>query len=122
MEYITADDYRRLIGEPPDGFDTLNAFTTGIIDQTTLWGLVGREFSELPQFIRDSVQKAAAYEVQYLDELGGISAVNESPIASASLGKYSFTISGAAEGVAPCGPLPEQWLIVVNAWLRGVVP
>ena len=107
MAYITAEDYRRLIGDPPEDFDALNAFATEAVDQMTLWGLIGHDLSVLPQPIQDSVQKAAAHEVQYLDGLGGLSAVNDGPLASASLGKYSFTLSGSAAGAgtspySPC--------------------
>lgn len=121
MVYITVEEYRALAGEPPDDFDALNQIAECVINQETLWGLAGRSLDSLPAIIRDSVKKAATFEIDYLDQIGGLPSANAPGLASASLGKFSYTSSaGADKGLELVGPVTRRELILVGAYLRGL--
>ena len=124
MSYITAEEYTGLTGaDPPSDFDQLNALATVTIDNLTLLGLIGRDIDAMPGPIQDRVKLAAALQVQYLDGLGGMDGANADGIASATLGRYSYTAdsaSGEAGKATPTSPLIGESLSVVRAYLRGL--
>lgn len=126
MPYITAEEYTDLTGaDPPADFGQLNELATVIIDDQTLMGLIGRDIDAMPDPIRQRVKLSAALQVQYLDGLGGVDGANADGIASATLGRYSYTASAGASSsgtsaAEPVSPLIGQSLSVVRAYLRGL--
>lgn len=120
MAYLTADEYQELIGQPaPDNFDTLAQEAGTELDRRTLCRLWGRDLTAFPDQIRMLVKLAAAHQVQYLDQCGGVSALNDLNVPGMSLGKYSYTGGAAETSASPASPLLDGDLAIVNAYLRG---
>ena len=119
MGYITEQDYIGITGAaPPQDFSQLAAEADRLIDNLTLLGLCGRDVDQMPEPIRDRIKAAAAHQVQYMDQRGGLAVLNDSSTQSMTLGKFGY--SGEAEGGGLESPLLSADLAVVGAYLRGL--
>lgn len=122
MAYVTAREYYEITGEAaPDNFDRLCSEADAMIDQQTLYGLQGRDVASFPSLIQYCVKRAAAHQVQYLDQCGGLSAINDTGASSMTLGKFSYSGDGPGSA-AVASPLLEADLAIVGAYLRGLSP
>lgn len=122
MEYITAEEYIQLTGcDVPEDFGILSMQASGIIDRETNYKLSGVDSASIPDFIAKQVKKAAAAEVMYLDDVGGLQNAN-SNIQSATLGKFSYTVSAASDGImSDIGPGVLDYLRPTGLLYRGAV-
>lgn len=124
MSYITAEEYEALTGQPaPSDYAVLSAESDAEIDRQTLFGLWGRNIDALPQPIAQQIKLAAAHQIQYLDQCGGISAINDTMTPGMTLGKYSYSGGAASDGGGSSNvgtsPMLSADLTVVNAYFRG---
>ena len=123
MAYITEDEYRAITGQQaPADFAVLASEADAIVDRHTLYGLWGRDLTALPPKISGQIKIAAAHQVQYLDQRGGIAAINDFNMPGMSLGKFSYSGGGNdnAGSSVDVSPLLEGDLLVVGAYLRGI--
>lgn len=97
MAYITAEYYRDVYqGEAPeDELPALIERASDIID-----GMMFRtpDINALSERQAELLRKAVAAEVAYLDSTGGVAAVDSHMLSQATLGKFSYSISGSSGG------------------------
>lgn len=122
MSYISREKYSFFSGEdPPEDFDTLSDLSDQAIDQITLYQLRGRDLNTLPDTVQTDIARAAALQVQYLSNQGGVVSINDRSAASIGLGKFNY--SGAADGSVNAdwiSPLLPDLLAFTCAYLRGI--
>lgn len=125
MSYIDKDRYSLYSGEdPPEDFDQLADLADQAVDRVTLYQLRGRDISALPQLVQVDIMRAAALQIQYLNNQGGIAAINDGSTQSMALGKFSYSgdvgngTSGG--GTAWISPILPDMLAFVCAYLRGL--
>lgn len=101
MSYITAEQYaERYSADTIDDLPKLLETASEVIDSIVLRPIVPEK---LPEYALDCLKKATAAEAAYLDELGGIAALNAGNFSQATLGKFSF--SRKSDGRTPEIPL-----------------
>lgn len=123
MAYITAEYYRDVYhGDAPE--DELPSLIERAED--IIGGMFFREpdISALSERQAELLRKAVAAQVDYLDELGGVSAASSGMLSQATLGKFSY--SGGASG-GSCNSLnvcPLSVSLLERAGLlgRGIAP
>lgn len=122
MEYITAEEYIQLTGcDVPDNFGLLSMQASGIIDREINYKLAGVDIKSIPEFIISQVKKATAAEVMHLDDVGGLQNAS-SNIQSATLGKFSYTVSAVSDGImSDIGPGVLDYLRPTGLLYRGAV-
>ena len=113
-DYINAEQYKQLTGlDAPADFNALLAQAQIIIDR--LIGYV--EVETLPAKAKQIVQKATAFEVCHLDEVGGLSGASAD---SVSLGKYSYSSSPSeSKTSSEVGPGVQDILYPTGLLYRG---
>ena len=117
--YITAEYYRDVYhGEAPE--DELPALIERAED--IIGGMFFREpdISALSERQAELLRKAVAAQVDYLDELGGVSAASSERFAQATLGKFSYS-GGSRNGLNVC-PLSVSLLERAGLLGRGLAP
>ena len=103
MSYIESADYILFTGQdPPDDFRELSERASEQIDAVTRWSICGR-FECLEKWKQDYIKKATCAQVLYLSENGGMSAISDSGLQSATLGRFSYTVGGTASGSSAGG-------------------
>ena len=122
MDYVTAEEYIQLTGcDVPEDFGLLSMQANGIIDRETNYKLAGVGIKSIPEFIIRQVKKAVVVEIMYLDEIGGLQNAG-SDIQSATLGKYSYTVSASYDSaMSDVGPGVLDYLRPTGLLYRGVV-
>lgn len=124
MSYISREKYSFFSGEdPPEDFDTLSDLADQAIDRITLYQLRGRDLTVLPETVRTDISRAAALQVQYLSNQGGVASINDDSTASMGLGKFNYSGSAADSGnsaSAWISPLLPDLLAYPCAYLRGL--
>ena len=106
---LTAEEYATITGEPaPADFAACLTLTQHMLDARTLCFYAGREPASLPGLILRALKHYCAYQTQAISTAGGVAAVNEAPVDSASLGKFSYTagVGGNAHCPAAAALLP----------------
>lgn len=123
MAFITAGYYRDVYhGEAPeDELPALIDRAEGIIDS-----MFFREpdISTLSERQAELLRKAVAAEVDYLDELGGLSTASSGMLSQATLGKFSYSggaSGGSSNGLNVC-PLSVFLLERAGLLGRGLAP
>lgn len=120
MSYISSEEYSFFSGEdPPEDFSALSDLADQAIDRITLHQLRGMDLTALPDTILTDISRAAALQVQYLSNQGGVAAVNDAAAPSVGLGKFSYS-GGASDSAAWISPLLPDLLSFVCAYLRGL--
>lgn len=122
MAFITAEYYRDVYhGEAPE--DELPALIERAED--IIGGMFFREpdISTLSERQAELLRKAVAAEVDYLDELGGVSVASSGMLSQATLGKFSYSggASGGSGGLNVC-PLSVSLLERAGLLGRGLAP
>lgn len=116
---ITAEEYRALLNQPPpDDFTCLAAQADAEINRATLYGLIGRDTDSFPEFVRNELNLAYAYQIQFLSE--NRDTINSAGAQSFSLGKFSMTAAADSEEKRALAPMTSGCLVTVNAFLRGL--
>lgn len=121
MVYITAEEYIQLTGcDAPSEFALLAMQASSVIDREISYKLTGVDLVSIPAAILEQVKKATAAEIMYLDEIGGLQNASGN-IQSATLGKYSYTVSSTLEGNSDIGPGVLDYLRSTGLLYRGTV-
>ncbi len=95
--YVTEDYYLNVYkGEPVDAFDALQLRAAEIVEEMTMYRLTELTYEAMPECVQTAVKKAICAQMEYLDSNGGPDLDNGAALASASLGKFSYTM--ASEG------------------------
>lgn len=105
MAYITLDEYEALYGPFPLGADAFPAYAqqaSDLLDSVTRYAIMREGFTSLPLFVQELVQKAAAAQVLYFTQNGGIEAVMSGQAGRGfSVGKVR--LDGASSGGSGAG-------------------
>ena len=113
MPYITIDDYVNFAGPTvPDNFEVLAGVASDMVNQMT--GHKINMMRDLPEQTQIQIKKAVCAQVQWIDQHGGI--VGE--IASASLGKFSFSSTGPT---LEYSPVVSRYLAPTGLLFTGVI-
>ena len=89
---VTAETYTAITGETaPDDLAACVELAQSMLDARTLCFYAGRDIATLPGLIQRAYQHYCAYQAQAIHLAGGVAGTLEAPVASASLGKFSFT-------------------------------
>lgn len=117
--YLSSEQYTTLMGvAAPTDFTRLLSHAESQIDLATLMYFAQCTLADLPALILSNLRLSVAYQVSYLEQLGGVAALSEPQDASASLGKFSYT-----KGSAPKNSLCDsarRLIPFLNAYVRGV--
>lgn len=103
MSYVTQDYYENIFkGElvADTDFPSLLLRAEEIIEEMTVYRLNNITFLAMPEDIQERVKKAICAQIEYLDANGGSDMDNSEGLQSASLGKFSYSKSGANIGSA----------------------
>ena len=115
---ITSQEYYDLLGQPPpDGFACLAAQADAGINRATLYGLIGRDAQSFPEFVKNELDLAYAYQIQFLCE--NQDTLNTAGAQSFSVGKFSMN-TAADNSKYTIAPMAADCLVTVNAFLRGL--
>lgn len=96
MCYLTYSQYKEYGGQlDEEVFNSLIDVTQSVIDMSTFNRLL-RYDNTLPDFLSDIVSKATFYQLEYINNTGGLDGIlgqdNTGNVKSESIGKYSVTI------------------------------
>jgi len=96
MCYLTYSQYKEYGGQlDEEVFNSLIDVTQSVIDMSTFNRLL-RYDNTLPDFLSDIVSKATFYQLEYINNTGGLDGIlgqdNIGNVKSESIGKYSVTI------------------------------
>lgn len=121
MGYITAEYYAAAYGnETVDDITLLIERASDIIDSMVIYPI---DVKTLPPYALECLKKAAAAEVAYIDENGGIAALNTSALSQATLGKFSYSrSSNGGSSKLPVSPLASAFLEQGGFLRRGLAP
>lgn len=122
MAYITTEYYRNIYhGEAPE--DELPALIERAEDVIRGMFFHEPDISKLSERQTELLQKAVAVQVDYIDELGGVSAAGSGGFTQASLGKFSYSGSSSVRdnGLNIC-PLSVSLLERACLLGRGLAP
>lgn len=129
MPYITKEEYKELIGEEAsEDIEQLIYVAEAVVDAYTLYGYAGRELSTLPEFIVQKLKQAVAWQVQYVQQLGGVSGANSADYGSIGLGQFNYSRGGTSRqnsSASAASRLPLSEAAAVNipllvAYVRGL--
>lgn len=114
---ITSQEYYDLLGQaPPDDFACLAAQADAGINRATLYGLIGRDTQSFPDFVKNELNLAYAYQIQYLCQ-------NQDTLSIAGAQSFSvgkFSMNTADNSKYTIAPMAADCLATVNAFLRGL--
>lgn len=120
MAYITPQDYYEFAGsDDVCGYIALAERASDQIDMLTGYKLRG-DLSGLSEWVQRQVNRAVCAQLQYLDAHGGMDAFASDGLASATLGRYSFTAGSSASGMPPIAPLALQYLTPTGLLFTGM--
>ncbi len=121
MGYVTQEYYKDSFhGEPvaDEDFPVLMSRASELVEEMTLYRLSQESFQLMPQIIRDKVMDAVCAQIEYLDANGGSDADNGTDLASASLGRFSYTKAGPNSGAGSgCRYAPRAQRILMPTGL-----
>lgn len=119
MAYVSSEQYTKYTGEaPPEDFTVLADLADVAIDRVTLYQLRGRSLLDLPDAVLTDIERAAALQVQYLSNQGGVAAINDVGSPSVTLGKFGYSGGGIVSAAGMESPLLPDLLAFVCAYLR----
>ena len=109
MSYITKEDYKALTGEEAlEDIEQMITVAEAVVDAHTLYGYVGRELSALPEFISQKLKETIVWQVQYIQQLGGVAGANSADYSSVGLGQFNYSHSSSQQTAkSPSLPLSE---------------
>ena len=125
MAALVDESYYLDIYKGAEVYDDLGVLldrASDIVRQHTLYRLVGVD--SLPFFMRDNVRKAVCAQAEFIDQNGGLDALNSVGTASFSIGKFSMSSgsAGGGSGRSPAAsPLMLSYLEAVGLLYRGGV-
>lgn len=103
MSYVDSKFYHEVYkGEPVNdtGFPSLLDRAEELVEEMAMYRLTPITFSAMPEDVQLRVKKAVCAQIEYLDANGGSDMDNGVDMQSASLGKFSYSSGGSAEGEA----------------------
>lgn len=122
MAYVTVNDYLNFGIDPPDDFDFLAEMASSQIDMVTGYKLRGN-LDGLTEYAQQQIKKAVCVQIQWIDNHGGSSYLASEPLASATLGRYSYSSStGEQSGRvdSQISPLVSGYLMPAGLLYAGV--
>lgn len=125
MAALVDESYYLDIYKGAEVYDDLGVLldrASDIVRQHTLYRLDGVD--SLPFFMRDNVRKAVCAQAEFIDQNGGLDALNSVGTASFSIGKFSMSSgsAGGGSGRSPAAsPLMLSYLEAVGLLYRGGV-
>lgn len=91
-----------------------------IIEEQTMYRLSETLFSTMNTDIQGRIQKAICAQIEYIDVNGGSDFDNQMGMASAGLGKFSYSASTSSGGSIPrCSPRAIRLLAPTGLLYRG---
>ena len=122
MAYVTINDYLNFGIAPPDDFDFLAEMASSQIDMVTGYKLCGN-LDGLTEYAQQQVKNAVCVQIQWIDNHGGVSYLASEPLASATLGRYSYSSSTSGQSGRVDGqisPLVAGYLMPTGLLYVGV--
>lgn len=124
MSALVDESYYRDIYRGTEVYDDLGVLldrASDIVRQHTLYRLDGVD--GLPFFMQENVRKAVCAQAEFIDQNGGLEALNSAGTASFSIGKFSMSAgTGGGSGRSPAAsPLMLSYLEAVGLLYRGGV-
>lgn len=125
MAALVDESYYHDVYKGAEVYDDLGVLldrASDIVRQHTLYRL--DDVDSLPFFIRDNVRKAVCAQAEFIDQNGGLDALNSTGTASFSIGKFSMSAdsAGGGSGRSPAAsPLMLSYLEAVGLLYRGGV-
>ncbi len=96
MDYITVDYYNNTFAGTPVSDEELPVFihrASDMIDILTRYIIPQAGFSNCPDFVQEQIEKATAYQVEYLAQNGGLATANSGQgVAADSVTVGKFTM------------------------------
>ena len=100
--YLTAEQYATYTGEAaPSDFNACLDMAESLIDLHTLNFYAQVSVSALPVLVQKALQRAVAYQVQAISQMGGIAGMTEPHTQSASTGRVSYSMAAQPTLCAP---------------------
>lgn len=128
-EYITPEYYEKEY-QGADAGDELKRYikrASDAVDQVTGYALAGKDFDNLPDFIREQVMKATAAQVEYYVVLGGSEEVTAGThdVGQVRIGSFSYSGSSrggssSQAGVGRISPTAIGYLELTGLLYRGI--
>lgn len=116
---INAQEYYELTNElAPEDFEACKAAAEEMLHAATLYAYVGRDIATMPAVITTRWKRALALQTQAISLQGGVAALHDGPLASASLGKFSY--STGAGSLGSLSPAVFELVAVLTAFGRGL--
>lgn len=103
MSYVDSKFYHEVYkGESVNDtdFPSLLDRAEELVEEMAMYRLTPITFSAMPEDVQLRVKKAVCAQIEYLDANGGSDMDNGVDMQSASLGKFSYSSGGSAEGEA----------------------
>lgn len=123
MSALVDESYYRDIYKGAEVYDDLGVLldrASDIVRQHTLYRL--DDISALPSFMQENVKKAVCSQAEFIDQNGGLDALNSAGTASFSIGKFSMSGAGAGNGSSrspAVSPLMLSYLEAAGLLYRG---
>lgn len=126
MNYVDLTFYNDLAGEnmTEKTFSSLVDIASRIIDEKTLFKTY--HFNEFPDVIKTAVKKATAFQIQKMNQDGGVKSLNKGNYTSESIGSYSYQKASKSEqkletinGIE-VSPLVDVYLLPTGLLNRGL--
>ena len=118
---ITTNEYASITGEAvPVDFAACEALACEVIHSATLHAYEGRDLSALPSIIAGKLRLAVALQTMYVNQRGGIEALHDADLSSASLGAFSYSGGSAGGSAASPSPAIAALLPLLVAYGRGL--
>ena len=122
--YLTLEYYRDTFQGNPvaeDEFPGLLCRASEIVEEMTLYRLSPDTFQGMSQEMQEKVRMAVAAQIEYLEANGGSEVDNGTDLASATLGKFSYTKAGSGDSVslAKYAPRTQRILLSTGLLYRG---
>lgn len=125
MSALVDESYYRDVYKGAEVYGDLGVLldrASDIVRQHTLYRL--DNVDSLPFFMQENVRKAVCAQAEFIDQNGGLDALNSAGTASFSIGKFSMSAgsAGSGSGRSPAAsPLMLSYLEAVGLLYRGGV-
>lgn len=99
---LTPAEFEAIAGEAaPEDLDACLTLAQSMLDARTLCFYAGKEMEALPGLVQRTLKRYLAYQAQAFSLAGGVAGALDAPLASATLGKFSFTAGVGAQAHSP---------------------
>lgn len=99
---LTPAEFEAITGETaPEDFAACLTLAQSMLDARTLCFYAGKDMETLPALIQRSLTHYLAYQAHAFSLAGGVAGALDAPLASAALGKFSFTAGVGAQAHSP---------------------